>query len=77
MDKKQNLKSKTHLGELIKLNRKEAGLTQTELANMAGVGKTLVYDLEKGHTNVSFDKLVSVLNVLNIELSFLSPQAKR
>lgn len=77
MNMKQNLKSKTQLGELIKLNRKKAGLTQAELAHMAGVGKTLVYDLEKGHTNVSFDKLASVLNVLNIEVSFLSPQANR
>ena len=35
------------LGALIKDHRKKAGLTQLELANLAGVGKTTVFDIEK------------------------------
>ena len=35
------------LGALVKDHRKNAGLTQLELANLAGVGKTTVFDIEK------------------------------
>ena len=35
------------LGALVKDHRKKAGLTQLELANLAGVGKTTVFDIEK------------------------------
>ncbi|MDI6033918.1 helix-turn-helix domain-containing protein [Flavobacterium sp. LB2P84] len=35
------------LGLFIKEHRKQAGLTQLELANLAGVGKTTVFDIEK------------------------------
>lgn len=77
--KGQNLE--THrledLASLIKHHRKEAGLSQSDLADMAAVGKTLIYDLEKGHARVSFEKLESVLNVLNIKLFFSAPRVKR
>ena len=35
------------LGLFIKEHRKQGGLTQLELANLAGVGKTTVFDIEK------------------------------
>ena len=35
------------LGSMVKNHRKKAGLTQLELANLAGVGKTTVFDIEK------------------------------
>ena len=33
------------LGLFIKEHRKKAGLTQLQLANLAGVGKTTVFDI--------------------------------
>jgi len=36
-----------NLGALVKEHRKKAGLTQLELANLAAVGKTTVFDIEK------------------------------
>ena len=62
-----------NLGLFIKEHRKEAGLTQLQLANLAGVGKTTVFDIEKNKGTVSWNMLLSVLKVLNIEIQFKSP----
>ena len=65
-----------NLGDFIKMHRKKAGLTQLELANLAGIGKTTVFDLEKNKETVKWNNLKSVLNVLNIEVQFISPLNK-
>ncbi|WP_442787253.1 helix-turn-helix domain-containing protein [Flavobacterium suncheonense] len=65
-----------NLGEFVKSHRKQAGLTQLELANLAGVGKTTVFDIEKNKTSVHWDNLNAVLKVLNIEVLFKSPLNK-
>ena len=65
-----------NLGLFIKEHRKQAGLTQLELANLAGVGKTTVFDIEKNKETVSWNKLLSILKVLNIEIQFKSPMHK-
>lgn len=62
-----------NLGDVIKIHRKKAGLTQLELANLAGVGKTTVFDLEKNKETVQWKLVLAVLNVLNIELQLKSP----
>ena len=61
------------LGLLIKEHRKQAGLTQLELANLAGVGKTTVFDIEKNKETVRWNNILAVLKVLNIEIKFISP----
>jgi HTH-type transcriptional regulator / antitoxin HipB len=61
------------LSKIIKKHRKAAGLSQLELAELAGVGKTVVFDLEKGKNTVQLDTLGKILNVLNIKLEFSSP----
>ncbi|MBW4362016.1 helix-turn-helix domain-containing protein [Flavobacterium taihuense] len=66
-----------NLGLFIKEHRKQAGLTQLELANLAGVGKTTVFDIEKNKETVSWNKLLAVLKVLNIEIQFKSPIHKQ
>lgn len=64
------------LGTLIKAHRKEAGLTQLELANLAGIGKTTVFDIEKNKETVRWSNLLAVLEVLNIKVEFKSPLTK-
>lgn len=64
------------LGALIKDHRKEAGLTQLELANLAGVGKTTVFDIEKNKETIRLNNLFAVLQVLNIKVEFKSPLNK-
>lgn len=61
------------VAELILFHRKRSGLTQLELAEMAGVGKNMIYELENGKQSVRLDNLLKVLQVLNIELDFQSP----
>ena len=64
------------LGGFIKDHRKKAGLTQLELANLAGVGKTTVFDIEKNKETVRLNNLFAVLQVLNIKVEFKSPLTK-
>jgi HTH-type transcriptional regulator/antitoxin HipB len=61
------------LGELVRFHRNKAALTQLQLAMLAGVGKTTVYDIEKGKTTVQINSLFAVLSVLNIQIQFSGP----
>lgn len=61
------------LSELITTHRKIAGLTQLELAELAEVGKTVIFDLEHGKMTVRLDIVLRILHVLNIRVSLQSP----
>ena len=61
------------LGEIVRFHRKKAGLSQEELAKFAGVGKTVIFDIEKGKLTIQFDTLNKILAVLNISITFESP----
>lgn len=65
-----------NLGTLVKDHRKKAGRTQLELANLAGVGKTTVFDIEKNKETVRWNNLMVVLQILNIKVEFKSPLTK-
>lgn len=64
---------RNRLADIILFHRKQSGLTQQELAELAGVGKNMVYELENGKQSVRLENLLKVLQVLNIELDFQSP----
>ena len=61
------------LSNIIKYHRKKAGLSQKTLASLAGVGKTVVFDIEKGKETVQFKSIINVIKVLNIHISYNSP----
>ena len=61
------------LAATILQHRKQSGLSRQELAQLAGVGKTVIYDLEHGKNSIRLNTLIKVLNVLNISLNFNSP----
>ena len=63
----------TDIGDMIRYHRKRAGLSRVDLATIAGVGKTVIYDIEHGKEPVQFRALARVLDALNISLSFDSP----
>jgi HTH-type transcriptional regulator / antitoxin HipB len=65
--------SQPQLGEIIKAHRKKAGLTQLTLAQMVGVGKTVVFDLEKGKGTIQLSTLLKILHGLNISVKLESP----
>lgn len=62
-----------HLSDIIKYHRKKAGLNQKSLADVAGVGKTVVFDIEKGKETVQFKSIINVLKALNISIELNSP----
>mgnify|MGYP000134327669 FL=1 len=62
-----NLNDK-NLSEIIKSARKKAGISQIQLAELAGVGKTLIFNIENGRINAQFEKLLKIFRVLNLKL---------
>jgi len=54
------------LGALIRHHRKRAKLSRKQLAQLAGTGQTVLYELEHGKDTVRFDVLVKVMRVLNM-----------
>ncbi len=62
-----------NIAEIIKFHRKSAQLTQADLAALAGIGKTVVFDIEKGKATIQVDTLLKVLQALNIEIVLKSP----
>lgn len=65
------------LSEIIIEHRHLSGLSQAGLAKIAGVGKTVVFDLEHGKQSIRFDTLAKIFSVLNITITFDSPIMER
>jgi len=61
------------LAEVIRMHRKAAKLSRVQLSELAGVGKTVIYDIEKGKESVQLDTLRKILKVLNIKIVLTSP----
>ena len=61
------------LATVIREHRKIAGLSQLQLAELAGVGKTVVFDVEKGKETIKLDTLRKILAALNIKVKLTSP----
>jgi len=64
---------KKEIPELVRTHRKKSALSQAALANLAGVGKTVIFDLEHGKLTIQLDTLLRILGALNIEMRFSSP----
>lgn len=61
------------IGQMIRFHRKESGLSQQQLARFAGLGKTVIFDVEHGKLTVQLETLLKIMHVLNISLEFQSP----
>jgi len=61
------------LSEIVLFHRKKSGLTRNQLADLAGVGKTVIYDIENGKESIRLSTLQKVLKALNIKITFTSP----
>ncbi len=56
------------IGVSIRTRRKELGITQPHLAELAGVSTNTVYKLERGQSNPSVNVLNKLAEVLGMEL---------
>jgi HTH-type transcriptional regulator/antitoxin HipB len=57
------------LAARIRKERKLLGLTQAELARLAGCGPIFVHKVEMGKPSVRLDKVLDVLSVLGLSLT--------
>lgn len=58
-----------YLGETIRNRRRELGITQPHLAELANVSINTLYKLERGKGNPSVEILSRIIAVLGMELS--------
>lgn len=61
-----------HIAAIVRFHRKKSGLSQAELAKLAALGKTVIFDIEKGKLSIRLDTLLKVFKVLNIKIEFQS-----
>jgi len=59
-----------NIGESVKERRRELGITQPHLAELAEISVNTLYKLEKGQGNPSLDVLTKLAEVLGMELIF-------
>ena len=59
------------IAQFIKEKRKNLGLTQTDLAEKAGVGLRFVRDLEQGKPTLRLDKVNQVLDFFGSEMGVI------
>jgi HTH-type transcriptional regulator/antitoxin HipB len=62
------LNSTRQLGELVRSVRKEQGLTQLDVAGLAGMSNRFVIDLERGKETLQMQKVLDVLSLLGLEV---------
>lgn len=64
-----HLSSAAELGQLVRKTRKAQGLTQLDLAGLAGLSNRFVIDLERGKETLQVQKVLDVLALLGLELT--------
>ena len=57
-----------NIGDTIKARRKELGITQPHLAELAHISTNTLYKLERGQGNPSLDVINKLAEVLGLEL---------
>jgi transcriptional regulator with XRE-family HTH domain len=60
------------LGENIKLARLRRKLSTVQVSERAGIGRTALYEIEKGKPNVNIGYYAQVLSVLGLEQDLLN-----
>jgi HTH-type transcriptional regulator/antitoxin HipB len=68
-DDSAKLSSSAELGRLVRKTRKEQGLTQLDVAGLAGFSNRFVIDLERGKETLQIQKVLDVLALLGLELT--------
>ncbi|MEA3490630.1 MAG: helix-turn-helix domain-containing protein [Campylobacterota bacterium] len=60
---------KEQIATTVKQRRKELGLEQVDLCEMADIGSTTLSKLEQGKANITLESLEKLLNVLGLVLT--------
>lgn len=65
------------LGRIVREGREIRQLSQFQLAEAAGVGKTVVFDVEHGKPTVQLDTVLKILGALDIRMVLECPSAEK
>lgn len=63
-----SVSSVAELGSLVRQVRKTQGLTQADVAGLAGLGNRFIIDVERGKETVQMQKVLEILKLLGLEL---------
>lgn len=66
---KTNTTQVSEIGSFIKKARKAQGLTQSDLAGMAGTNRRFISELENGKETAEIGKALHVMSVLGIAIN--------
>ncbi len=66
-----------NLASIIHFHRREAGLSQVELAAMADVSRKVIQEIEAGRDTAAWRNVLAILAVLNIDLEPSGPLVDR
>ncbi|QTA81639.1 HTH domain-containing protein, Cro/C1-type [Desulfonema limicola] len=77
MTVKINYTNINKIAKVVLFHRKLSGLSRNELADIAGVGKTVIFDIEHGKETVKLSTLLKVMSALNIGFIIDSPVIKQ
>jgi len=65
-----------NLGETVRQRRRELGINQLDLAERSGVSDRFIRDLEHGKMSLRLDKLIDLLQALNLDLTLTELKRK-
>ena len=66
-----NIKARKKFGDKMRSIRKENGLSQEALADVAGLHRTYIGAIERGEQNISLDNINKIAKALRVNPSIL------
>ena len=75
--KREREKAPYHFGEKLKMARERKGYTLKVVASQAGVSESLVSQIERNRVSPAIDTLLSLAEVLDINLEFLFEEYRK
>lgn len=76
-DRPVRVESAAALGQAAKAQRLRLGMTQAELALLAGVGVRFIGELEAGKPSLQLERVVRVVRALGFELQLVLPMSQQ
>lgn len=64
----QKLSTPADIGKMVRARRREQGISQEQLAGVAGTGTRFISDLENGKGTIQVDKMIKVIEALGLRL---------
>ena len=74
---KKHLEPRVAFGEAVRKFRREKGISQEALADLAGIHRTYIGDVERGVRNLSLLNIVRIAQALEIPVSKLVIEMER